>query len=297
VNVLAFDVGGTQLRSALVDASGALSSRRRTATPAHDPAALLARLVDEARAHTAGSGASPAAIGLALAGMVEPRAGQVRFAPSVGLIEVPLGLQLADALQCPVRLVNDVNAAAVAEASVRGAADLVALFIGTGVGAGWLSSGTVVEGHHGMAAEGGHIPFRPDGPRCPAGHVGCIEAYLGGASLAARARDAGLPPTTAGLVQAWREGDPRAVPILDDACAALSTLLVTLVTLLDPQTIVLGGGVLAGTPELLDVARAALSRHPLVESAGPVPVQEARCGDDAGLLGAAQLARQLIASD
>ena len=292
-SVLAFDVGGTHLRSARVEADGRLLSRRDRRTPVESTEAFVAALVEEGRAQLDAAPERPAAVGLAMAGYTDTASGRVFHSPSLGLHDALVGPPLQAALGLPVRLVNDVNSAALAEASLAGRRDVVAILVGTGVGTGFVTSGTLVEGHRGMAAEGGHAIWRPDGPPCPAGHSGCYQSFLGGAALARRAREAGLDVDAAGLVALWRGGDRRATALMDDATQALAALCRLLVTLLDPELIVLAGGVALATPELLEAARRAVDPHPLAEAAGAVPVELSRLGADAGMLGAALLARDL----
>ncbi|HTE04992.1 MAG TPA: ROK family protein [Planctomycetota bacterium] len=295
VNVLAFDIGGTNLRSALVDDGGRLGARRDRPTPVGNLPALLAAIVAEAHALQADADRSPVALGIAIAGYTDTHRGLVYASPAVGLRDASLGAPLRDALGLPVRLVNDVNAAAWGEARVAGSADLVALFIGTGVGTGFVSSGTLVEGHHGMAAEGGHVIWREGGLPCPLGHAGCYEMYLGGNALGERARQAGLGADAHALVAAWRAGSGAAAAIMRDAQDAVGSLCRLLVTLMDPERIVIAGGVASRTPELLAAARAAVSPHPLSAAAGAVRVDPATLGDRAGLMGAAWLAHALVA--
>jgi len=294
--VLAFDVGGTQLRSALVDTGGVLLARRARRTPVTSAEDLVAALIAEAQAHSRDckqrGDRAPSAVGVAMAGYTDTARGLVHESPSLGLHRAEISAPLRAATGLPVRLVNDVNAAAVAEAAALGSRDLVALFIGTGVGGGFVCDGRLLEGHRGMAAEVGHAIWRPDGPPCNAGHAGCFQSFLGGAALAQRAAAAGLPGETAALVAAWRAGDPRAAVLMQDACDALAALCKLLVTLLDPADMVLSGGVGRSVPEFLAVARAACDPHPLAPSAAPVTVHTSRLGDDAGLLGAAALAQQ-----
>jgi glucokinase len=293
MTVLAFDVGGTHLRSAFVGEDGRLASRRDVRTPTASPAAFLEGLIREGRAQLDAATSPVLAVGLAMAGYTDTRTGRVYDSPSIGISDALVGPPLQEALGLPVRLVNDVNAAAYAEAQAAGCADLVALLVGTGVGTGFVSGGTLVEGVRGMAAEGGHAIWRAGGPPCPAGHAGCYQAYLGGAALAARARAAGLDADASLLFARWRAGDARAAPLVQDACDALAALCRLLVTLLDPERIVLAGGVALNTPELIEAARAAVDPHPLAPAAGAVPVLLASLGEDAGLLGAASLARRL----
>ena len=291
--VLAFDVGGTHLRSARVEADGRLSSRRDVRTPVESNEAFVAALIAEGRAQLAAAPARPAAVGLAMAGYTDTASGRVFESPSLGLKDALVGPPLQDALGLPVRLANDVNAAALAEARLAGRRDVVAILVGTGVGTGFVTSGTLVEGHRGMAAEGGHAIWRPDGPPCPAGHRGCYQSFLGGMALAERARASGLDVDAAGLVALWRRGDARATALMEDALASLAALCRLLVTLLDPELIGLAGGVALRTPELLQAARRAVDPHPLAEAAGAVPVELSKLGEDAGLVGAALLARDV----
>ena len=296
MSVIAFDIGGTHLRSARVE-DGRLLSRRDRRTPVNSVDGLVAALVEEGRAQLAAApaGARPAAVGLAMAGYTDTASGRVFLSPSLGLHDALVGPPLQEALGLPVRLANDVNAAALAESHRSGKKDLVAILVGTGVGTGFVSGGLMLEGHRGMAAEGGHAIWKADGPPCPAGHRGCYQSYLGGQALIVRARDAGLRATTAELVELWRSGDPRATALMRDAQEALAALCKLLVTLLDPELVVLAGGVALATPELLEAARRALDPHPLAAQAGAVPVETAQLGEDAGLLGAALLAERLAA--
>jgi len=296
--VLAFDVGGTHLRSVLVAPDGTLSGRRVRGTPRGSCAELVEALAGEGRAQVEAArrtlGAAPRAAGLAIAGFTDTERGLIHQAPNLGLRDALVGPALRDALGMPVRLVNDVNAAAVAEAHAWAARDLVAVFVGTGVGGGFVCGGRLVEGHHGMAAEIGHALWRPGaGPRCGAGHDGCFEASLGGECLGQRMRAAGLPGDPGALWQAARGGDARARALAEEAEAAMRALCVLLVTLLDPQVLSVAGGLGSGVPEVFEAARSACDPHPLDPGISAVRVVRAATGDDAGLLGAARLAGQV----
>jgi len=293
--VLAFDVGGTHLRSALVDADGRIDSRRSRSTPRGSTEALVAALADEglAQVETARTaGAAPRIAGLAIAGFTDTALGLIHLAPNLGLREARVGPGLQAALGLPVRLANDVNSAAMAEAHALGARDLIAIFVGTGVGGGFVCGGELVEGRHGMAAEIGHASYRPGaGLRCGAGHDGCFEAFLGGACLGARARATGLPDDVGALWAAARGGHAAARAITGEAEAAMGALCRLLITLMDPEVISVAGGVGTAVPELHAAARAASDPHPLAPGIASVRVVRAATGDDAGLLGAAWLAR------
>jgi glucokinase len=293
--VLAFDVGGTHLRSVLVDADGRIASRRVRPTPHGSVEALVAALAEEGQAQIAAAragGAAPRIAGLAIAGFTDTDRGVIHLAPNLGLRDADVGPRLHAALGLPVRLVNDVNAAAVAEARAFEVRDLVAIFVGTGVGGGFVCGGALVEGRHGMAAEIGHASYRPGaGLRCGAGHDGCFEAFLGGACLEQRARAAGLPDDPGALWEAARGGHAAARTITGEAEAAMGALCRLLVTLMDPEVISVAGGVGSGVPEVIEAARAACDPHPLAPGLASVRVVRAATGDDAGLLGAAWMAR------
>lgn len=287
--VLAFDVGGTHLRAALVH-DGRLGPSVRAATPRGSGPALVAALEATARELLDGAEEPPVAVGLALAGLLDRGSGRLLRAPNLDLWDADLGRPLQDALGLPVRLVNDVNAAALGEARVAGCDETAVVFVGTGVGTGFVSGGRLLEGLRGMAAELGHVPLDPSGPDCPAGCRGCFDALLGGEGLARAAREAGLATDTAGLLAAWRAGDPGAGALVERALEAAAALGRLLVLIADPALIVVGGGLAKHLPELRDaVARGALDQ-PLAAGRTDLMVRAARCGDAAGLLGAAHLA-------
>ncbi len=300
-SVLAFDVGGTQLRCGWVDDSGELRVTRSAATPrssAEDLSAGLLTVAQDVLAEAADMGfcradEGPAAAAVAMAGTVDRAAGLMRSWPMAGFTDFDVTGGLANLLGVPVALVNDVNAAALGEADVAGCQDLAALFLGTGVGGGFVSHGRLVEGRRGMAGEAGHLPFRPGEP-CPAGCDGCIEAYLGGEALARRAVAAGVAETTAGLLDAWRAGQGAAALLMGDALEAMSALVSITVNLFDPERIVVGGGLGLRCPELLEVARRTVAELPLGHGRRDIPVVPATLGEQAGLLGAGCLARSLI---
>jgi len=283
--VLAFDVGGTHLRGACVEADGAFARELRVATPQHDGTALVAALA--AACVELDPQRRAARVGVAMAGVLDRHAGCVRHSPSLGLRDVALGPALADAAARDVLLINDVNAAALGEATARRCDELAAVFVGTGVGTGFVCGGRVLEGQRGMAGEGGHVVHRWGGRPGTAGVTGCFESYLGGRSLGQRASEAGLGESAAELLAAWRAGHASAREPVEQALTAMGALTELIVTLFDPALIVVGGGVAAGFPELLDAARAAVEAHPLGDGRRALPVEPALSGDRAGLLGAA----------
>ena len=285
--VLAFDVGGTHLRGALVERGLVVGEPASCRTPLGDGAALVAAIAGLGAELCARPGPPPLAVGLAIAGTLDTRAGLLRCSPNFGVQDLALSAPLQAALGLPVSLINDVNAAALGEARARGCDDLAAVLLGTGVGTGFVSGGHPVLGHRGMAGEGGHLIHDPAGEPCPAGCRGCFEAHLGGAALGRAAAAAGLGDCSADLLAAWRAGDERARPAVTRALDAARALACLIVNAFDPQVIVFGGGLGSAFPEALAAAREGVAGNPLGSGRRDVPVEPNRLGDRAGLLGAA----------
>ncbi|MDG2150065.1 MAG: ROK family protein [Planctomycetota bacterium] len=295
-SVLSFDVGGTQLRGALIDEAGRILEQMSVPTPRSSPEDLAQALTgvgDALVATESGRVSRPRAACVAMAGTVDRASGRVRSWPTTGFTDFDVTSALARRLDLPVSLVNDVNAAALGESEVSQCGELAALFLGTGVGTGFVSGGHLLEGERGMGGEGGHLPFRP-GVRCPAGCDGCLEAYLGGDALERRSEAAGGPADVPEILKAWRAGQQPATAIMEEALEALEALVSITVNLLDPQRIVLGGGLGMRCPEMLARARQTVLELPLGNGRRDLPVEAARLGDEAGLIGAGRLARELL---
>ncbi len=266
------------------------------------------------REAAAAAGVGPASLGTAgvgVAGQVLGASGMVLNAPNLGWRDVPFGDLLAAELGHPVRLLNDLSAAAWGErcfGAARGVDDAVLVFVGSGVGCGLILGGRLHEGAGGVAAELGHIKVTPRGvqPRkCGCGEWGCLEAYSGGMNLAARVRDdvadgkatavlaaAGDASriSAAAVEQAYREGDPYARDLWAEVGELLGTAMANLVTVLNPARLVLGGSVLLGCPNLMRISRAHLGDRASRSARKSLSVELAGLGDDAGVVGAALLA-------
>jgi predicted NBD/HSP70 family sugar kinase len=243
------DLGGTKIEVAALGASGATRERRREPTPAGDYAgtvAAVARLVAEVeRACGVAVGAAP--VGVGAPGSLSPASGLVRGANSVCLNGKPLRADLEAALGRPIGFANDANCLALSEAidgAGRGAAVVFGVILGTGVGGGLAVAGRVIGGANGIAGEWGHnpLPWQDDderpGPPCFCGQRGCIETWLSGPGLA---RDTALPSGEA-VVAAAQAGDERCRCALDRYENRLARALAHLVNIVDPDVIVLGGG-------------------------------------------------------
>ena len=211
---------------------------------------------------------------------------------------VPLAAWIEAELGGPVALENDANAAALAEwrfGAGRGHRDIVYLTMSTGVGGGLILDGRLYRGHQGNAGELGHIPLEAGGERCACGMRGCFEAYAGGAHIPARyAQLGGWKGLDA--AQIWRlarGGDRRAGRVAADAVEALVALVVSLQTLFDAERIVLGGGVIEHVSGLYREIKTGVARCLVGPWKSKVKILRSKLGPNAGILGAAALARKV----
>jgi glucokinase len=307
------DVGGTSVRAGAVDAEGALLDPARCPTPRSDGAleAAVAGVVTElAGRHRVG------AVGLALAGFVTPDRRGVRFAPHLSWRDAPVADRIAGRLGLPVVVEHDANAAALAErrfGAASGSATVVFVAIGTGIGSALLVDGEIYRGAHGVAPELGHLRVVPQGRACACGKHGCWERYCSGTALAATtvellARDPGRSPALGRLVArdpglvtgrrvaaAAREGDPVASAAMADLARWLGEGLALVADVFDPELVVIGGGVSEAAPLFLDEAREHYAMT--LTGAGHRPlarIRTAQLGEAAAVVGAAELARELV---
>lgn len=301
---IGIDLGGTKIETVLLGPDGMPRWRERIATPRGDYAATLAALVDATgRARAAAGG--PCSIGVGAPGSFDGQ-GLVKNANSTCLIGHPLRQDLEARLSQPVAVANDANCLALSEATDgagAGAAVVFAVILGTGVGAGIAVHGRVLEGPNGLAGEWGHNPLpwphddeRP-GPPCYCGARGCIEAWLSGPALAAdHARHAPTAVEAPAIVAAAAAGDPASRASLARHADRLARALAAVINLLDPDVIVLAGG-LSALPGLTS-ALPALWAARVFGADRDAPVRTrlalARHGDASGVRGAAWLGRQLL---
>lgn len=293
--VVTLDVGGTTIKGALVDESGAVHDERVIPTGAqHGPDHVVAtvRAVAAGLAAAGGADGSVAAAGVCVPGLVDPVAGQARTAANLGWQDVPLRALLEADLGIPVALENDVRAATVAEVAVglgHRRRDLLVVVLGTGVAAGLVVGGVIATGDGGIAGELGHLPVYPGGEPCLCGQRGCLEAYAGGGGILRRYRAAGgADGLTVADLAARRDSDPLAAQVWREATQALGIALASCTLLLDPALVVLAGGLTAAGPVLLDPVRDALQAALAFRDAPPVAASP--LGADAGRTGAAILA-------
>jgi glucokinase len=305
------DLGGTNLRAAVVEADGTIVSQRRTTTPT-----TLDGIIDgiaEAVADLARDCPDARAVGVGAAGMID-RDGVVHYAPNIPpFLRSPVRALLADATGRPVAIDNDANVAALAElthGAAQGLDNFLLVTLGTGVGGGIVSEGKLLRGAHGFAAEIGHFQVDPNGPLCACGERGHWEALASGNALGALGREraaAGAAPSllarangnvgaiTGVLVgDAAQAGDADALAIVRDYAQQVAVGLVGLANILDPAVVLVSGGLVELGGVLLDPLRAWFAGH--LEGARYRPTVEivpALLGEEAGLVGAAVLARTL----
>jgi glucokinase len=311
VPTLGLDVGGTKVLGIVLDDAGTVLAEHKQPTR-RDPTGLVEGVVSVATTLcTEVSGITAAGVGAP--GLVD-RSGTLRFAPNLpGVVELPIGPVLADALGLPVRADNDATCAAWAEHQ-RGAAagtdTSLLVTLGTGIGGGLVVDGRLVRGANGFAGEVGHMVVDDDGIPCPCGRKGCWERYASGSALGEQARAVvaegggrrfvelagGDPALVAGehVTAAASEGDAEAVAVLDRFADWFALGLGNLVHVFDPSRCVVGGGLVAAGDVVLAPIRTALTEVRLVapEHRPHVEVVPAVLGAHAGAIGAALLARE-----
>lgn len=292
--VIAVDIGGTNLKGAIVDASGRTIASRSVGVGAtgDESIARIIELLQGLCAHTEQSGHHVVGIGVVTPGMVEAENGIVRYASTLDWTDVPLGPILSAELGVPVEIGHDVRSSGLAESlfgASKGVANSVLVAIGTGVAASILSGGHPVVGAVTTAGELGHIPAIPDGEPCTCGQHGCLEVYLSGAGIARRYAAAGGEPGLDAAAISVRLGhDPVADRVWAEGVHALALGLKSVTLLIDPAVIVLAGGVSRAGGLLLDPLRAELAQSLVWREAPEIRVSE--LGTAGGRIGAAVLA-------
>jgi len=311
------DLGGSNLRAAAFrdgDDPTPLEIHREAVGDDRAPDAIVERVARTIE-RLAGDSADPIAVGVGVAGLLRDRRGTVASSPHLRWRDVPFGELLQRRLGSRYRLgvYNDVNAITWGEAvagAARGCRDVLAVYVGTGIGGGLIIGGQLVEGASHCAGEIGHTKVRWDAEAAPCmcGGRGCVEAYLGGHYLVPRIRrelsrarlrttvieraGGAIDAVTPGHVDAAAlDGDEWALGLWTELAALLAVALGNALAILNSQRLVLGGGVLARTPTLREMTEIALLLVAPPASLEPLTIAVAELGDGAGLVGAARLAR------
>jgi len=318
--IVGVDLGGTKILTALINKKGEIVAQVKQATDAEaGPERVIARIADSVERTLRKAEVAPErvlAVGVGAPGPLNPDTGIILNAPNLpGWVDVPLAEHLRDKTKLPVFVENDVNAGTYGEFKLgagRGVSDLVGIFVGTGIGGGLILGGQLRSGFRHVAAEVGHMIVVADGPRCGCGALGCLEAV---ASRTAITRDlvaainagrtsiltvlAGdkLDDLTSGVLsEAAQRGDPLTLEVLARAQHYLGLAVASIINLIDPEMVILGGGVVEALGEgflgpVRETAYANLiAKHDLQR----VKIVAAELGDHAGVLGAAMLAMERV---
>ncbi len=314
--VLGIDLGGTKILAGVVGSDNTILGRAKRSTPAKEGSeAILAAIVE--CAHEALQAAELdiseiTAIGVGTPGPLDVERGIILFSANMNVKDFALGPDLSVATGRPVLVQNDVRAGGYGEFRLgagQGFQNILAAFVGTGIGGCVIVNGQVVTGATGNAGELGHITIKAGGTRCGCGLRGCLEAMasrsaitrrIGKAvrkgmlsSLAFKLEKKGGKLKSGELAEAYLANDPITVKEVQRAARFLGMGLGSLVNVLGPEIVILGGGVVAALGEpYLDLVRTTMREHTLVDPEHIIKIEPAALGDDAGLLGSALLARE-----
>jgi glucokinase len=310
--VCAVDLGGTNLRAANIDSSGRLHERVKFPTPVSDKAEDVVAAITSAIEHCEGEAAKRdarmEAVSVVVPGSVHAQTRAIVNAPNIpAIVDYELAEALETKLQRPVLLENDANAAALGEmwqGAARGSRTIVCLTLGTGVGSGIILNGELWRGIDGTAGEAGHTSVDPfGGVKCECGNYGCLEVCASATAIVRMTREA-LPQHSASRLNSVASADLTAREVADAAALGdelaneifyrmgtyLGIACANIVNTLNPEMIVIGGGVSASFDLFAQTAREEMARRAFPVPAARCQIVKGECGDDAGLLGAAWLA-------
>lgn len=304
------DLGGTKIATALVDAEGRVLARTSCLTEAWEgQEKVLERMyktVEDVLGEAGILAGDLAGIGIGSPGPLDSKTGTVYSAPNLGWTNVPVGDLFRERFGVPIKVGNDANLAGLGEkwlGAGKNVDDLLYITVSTGVGGGIIIDGKVHTGAHDIAGEVGHIIVQKDGPLCNCGARGCLEAIASGTAIAREAK-AGLKrgespllaklvgdgdPTSKDVGQAARKGDPFSAKLLQESFTYLGLGIVSLLNVLDPQLVVIGGGVSNLDELLFDPVRKTVKENLGTTRLADVPIVKAELGADVGVLGAAML--------
>ena len=313
---IGIDVGGTTAKAGVVDEAGQILYKSSCKTGIErdfeDIAADMAELCRHIVRESGHEMAEVAAVGVGIPGEQSPKTGLVAFCNNLGWVDVPLMQRLRDALGLPVYVDNDANVAALAESAFGASRDVkssILITLGTGVGGGIVRDQRIHTGAHGVGGEIGHMVVVVDGEPCNCGHRGCWEKYASATAIIRMGRalmeekpDCVLARQMGGdaanlnakaVLDLAKAGDADCAGIFETYVKYLCVGLANLINIYDPDMLVLGGGVAHAGDFLLDAVRAALGDYVYCPALSWARVELARLGNDAGIIGAAMLGRNV----
>ena len=320
-NVIGVDMGGTKILSAVIGPEGNILGTAKVPTKAdRGPSVVIDRIADSIRKAIDKSGVAPtsiAAVGIGAPGPLDPATGVVIFAPNLRWKDVRLKDELEARVGFPTFVDNDVNVGTLGEhvfGAGQGFQNVVGIFVGTGIGGGIILQGELFHGASKTAGEIGHIIVKAGGPRCGCGTRGCLEAMASRTAMTKqfqksikKGQKSVLSELTGGDLTAIRSGvlakairlnDKLTLKVIKKTTKYLGVGIGSIVNFLNPEMIVLGGGVVEALDDtFLDDIRAAAEKYALPNTLSGVQIVPAKLGDNAGILGAAALARQRIFND
>lgn len=293
MKILALDVGGTAIKSAFIETDGQISAYRSTPTGASSAETLTQRAIEAANTYDEYD-----VLAVAMTGQIDQRR-QITLARNNGKAleraNFPVGKVLREAVQRPVFVLNDANAAAFGEASLgagRSYRDFICLTYGTGVGGGIIQNGQLLTGHRGIAGELGHMVVHAGGHLCRCGHRGCYEEYASTTALLREARLRRPDLTNAKELFDLFPEDPVLVEIVDHWIREIAEGLCSLAYIFDPACFVLGGGVMERS-DVLEQIRQQFQKR-VIPSFSEIEIRKAELGNHAGMIGAAAFARKAM---
>jgi glucokinase len=307
--VIGVDLGGTNLRSALLSPDGDLLDKHTEATHASDGwKKVILRLIDNIKRQQDSAvrkGLRIAAVGVGAPGIIQSDTGIVVKSPNFpDWNNLPLKNELERAVGLPVTVENDANAAALGEqwrGAGHGIGSMILLTLGTGVGGGIVLNNQIWQGADGMAGELGHMTIIPDGRQCGCGNTGCLEMYASARGIVQSYRErkeqtsaAGGEITSEDVYQAAGRGDSDAVVVMQSMGRMLGIGIANLINIFNPEMIVIGGRVKEAWPLFIDATRGEVKRRSFEVPAARTKIVPSKLGDDAGIVGAAAAALQKL---
>lgn len=310
------DLGGTKIEMALVDKKGQASNNIKIPTNVLGGYTTIEKDIFQNVEELKKSAKGPIfGIGIGAPGQIDAHDGSIRFAPNLKWTNVPLKTNLEKLLKLPVAITNDVRAAAWGEwlhGAGQGSQDIVCLFIGTGIGGGIVSGGQMIQGFNNSAGELGHMIVQMEGPTCTCGNKGCLEAIASGWALAKRGKElirnnhaqgknilnkaGGIMENVNAkfIVEAYKERDPLATQVVQAMFDALAAGCINIANTLNPERLILGGGVIVNLPELFDFLKKEVQKRALKSASSGLEILPAKLTKDAGVIGAGTLAWNVL---